>query len=203
MQVKEFHLGPMMTNCFLAWQEDKIAYLFDCGGENLEALVSFVKEKGLDLQYMVLTHGHGDHIAGLDTFFKYFPNAKLYIGEEEKAFLEDANLNLNSYITGKEFHYSGDYQTLRGGDRVGAFLVIDTPGHTIGSKSYYHEPSHTLFSGDTLFYHSYGRCDLPTGNERQLLESLRKLCRLPEETKVYSAHTESTSIGEEKRFLGL
>ena len=86
MKVKTFPLGPMMTNCFLAWKEDKTAYFFDCGGKNLEKLEQFVKQENLDMKYLVLTHGHGDHIDGIYEFLKLFPNASLYIGEEEKEF---------------------------------------------------------------------------------------------------------------------
>src|SRR3712207_8017330 len=80
---------------------------------------------------------------------------------------------------------------------VGEFLVFDTPGHTIGSKSFYHKYSKILMAGDTLFYHSYGRFDLPTGSQHQLVESLKKLCSLPEDTIVYNGHTEETTRSEE------
>lgn len=202
MKVKTFPLGPMMTNCFLAWKEDKTAYFFDCGGKNLEKLEQFVKQENLDMKYLVLTHGHGDHIDGIYEFLKLFPNASLYIGEEEKEFLTDPNLNLNLYTSGAPFEYDGEVSVVKGGDMLGDFLVIDTPGHTIGSKCFYHKDSNTLIAGDTLFYHSYGRFDLPTGSREQLVESLRKLCSLPDDTVVYNGHTENTTIGEEKLYLG-
>lgn len=202
MNIKKFHLGPMMTNCFLVWREDKIAYFFDCGGKNLDKVEQFVKEEKLDLQYLILTHGHGDHIDGVPEFLKRFPQAKLYIGLEEKDFLYDANLNLSPYISGDTFQYDGDVHFVQGGDLIEDFLVIDSPGHTIGSKCFYAEKDNILIAGDTLFYHSYGRFDLPTGSQRQLVESLRKLCQLPENTVVYNGHTEETTIGEEKRYLG-
>src|SRR3712207_7036314 len=72
---------------------------------------------------------------------------------------------------------------------VGDFLVLDTPGHTIGSKSFYHKDSKILMAGDTLFYHSYGRFDLPTGSQHQLVESLKKLCSLDRKsTRLNSSH---------------
>ena len=109
---------------------------------------------------------------------------------------------MNSYISGNNFEFDGEIHTVQGGDMIGEFLVLDTPGHTIGSKSFYHKDSNILMAGDTLFYHSYGRFDLPTGSQRQLVESLRKLCELPENVIVYNGHTEETTIGEEKEFLG-
>lgn len=202
MKIKKFQLGPMMTNCFLAWKDDKTAYFFDCGGKNLDKLENFVKQEALHMKYLILTHGHGDHVDGVHEFLKRFPTAELYIGAEEKNFLTEPTLNLNAYISGEPFKYDGEVKLMRGGDMIGDFLVIDTPGHTIGSKSLYHKDSNTLIAGDTLFYHSYGRFDLPTGNQSQLVESLKKLCELPENTIVYNGHTENTTIAEEKLYLG-
>ena len=85
---------------------------------------------------------------------------------------------------------------------IGDFKVIDTPGHTIGSKCFYDEKGKILISGDTLFRRSYGRYDLPTGDLNMLCNSLEKLSKLPEETVVYNGHTDETTIGEEKIFLG-
>lgn len=202
MQVKKFHLGPMMTNCFLTWGDNGTAYFFDCGGKNLDKVEAFIKDNQLSMKYLILTHGHGDHIDGIHEFIKRFPETKIYIGKEEKEFLSNPNLNLNSYISGNNFEFDGEIHTVQGGDMIGEFLVLDTPGHTIGSKSFYHKDSNILMAGDTLFYHSYGRFDLPTGSQRQLVESLRKLCELPENVIVYNGHTEETTIGEEKEFLG-
>ena len=86
---------------------------------------------------------------------------------------------------------------------VGEFKVLDTPGHTIGSKSFYCPEAKMLISGDTMFRRSYGRYDLPTSSGEMLFNSLAKLCRLPADTKVYSGHSDETAIGEEKEFLSM
>lgn len=78
--------------------------------------------------------------------------------------------------------------------------VIDTPGHTKGSKCFYYEADNMLMAGDTMFKNSFGRYDLPTGNVDELFDSLQKLVKLPPETLVYNAHTETTTIGDEKLF---
>ncbi len=202
MEIKRFYTGPFQTNGFLVWNDNKEAYFFDCEGESLEKVFDFIKENGLDLKYIVLTHGHGDHICGLNKMKANFPDAKVYIGEEERDFLYNNNLNLAPYIIGREFKYEGGFKTVREGDRVGEFTVIDTPGHTIGSKCFYNKENKILISGDTMFKNSFGRSDLPTGNGRELFKSLAKLCaRLPEDVKVYNGHMEVTTIGDEKRFL--
>lgn len=202
MKIKCFPLGAMYTNCYLAYDEEtKEAYFFDCGGKNIGRLNEFIKENSLDLKYIVLTHGHGDHIEGLNLLSETYPEAKVYIGKEEKEFLYNSNLSLTRNISGEDFVYNGELTVLSEGDMVGKFKTMDTPGHTIGSKCFYYEAENILISGDTMFRRSYGRYDLPTGDIDDLFDSLYKLTKLPEKTVVYSGHSEPTTIGEEKVFL--
>lgn len=202
MKIKCFPLGAMYTNCYLAYDENtKEAYFFDCGGKNIGKLNQFIEENNLNLKYIVLTHGHGDHIEGLNLLAETYPEAKVYIGKEEKEFLYNSNLSLMRNISGTDFVYNGELNVLSEGDMVGKFKTIDTPGHTVGSKCFYYEAENILISGDTMFRRSYGRYDLPTGDIDSLFHSLYKLSKLPENTVVYSGHSEPTTIGEEKVFL--
>lgn len=202
MEIRRFATGPFQTNCYLVWNDKKEAYFFDCEGERLNRVEETIEKEGLTLKYIILTHGHGDHICGLNRLKEIYPEATVYIGEEEKEFLDNNSLNLAPNIIGRAFHYNGGFRTLTNGDRVGDFTVIDTPGHTIGSKCFYNKESKILISGDTMFRRSFGRYDLPTSSGKQLFDSLAKLCaKLPEDTVVYSGHTEPTTIGEEKIFL--
>ncbi len=198
MNIKEFKLGGMPTNCYLAWEE-KSAMLFDCGGENLGELQNFLETNKLELTKVIFTHGHFDHIGGLDKLKELFPNVEVYIGKEEAEFLTRSELSLSTMLTGMDYKYSGDYKTLVEGDTIDGFMVIDTPGHTIGGKCFYHKDSGIVVVGDTMFKGSYGRYDLPTSNGKMLFASLKKLCEiLPSETKVYNGHTDITTIGKEK-----
>lgn len=202
MKVKRFYTGSFQTNNFLVWNDNKEAYFFDCEGENLNRVFDFIKEEELNLRYIVLTHGHGDHICGLKKLKEEYPEAVVYIGEEEREFFSNTQLNLSPYIIGRDFVYEGGFKTVKEGDKIGDFIVIDTPGHTIGSKCFYNKENKIMISGDTMFKRSFGRSDLPTGNGGQLFKSLAKLCaRLPEDTVVYNGHMEPTTIGEEKKFL--
>ncbi len=163
--------------------------------------MAFLKTHDLTLKRVVLTHGHYDHIAGLNKILEYIPNIKVFIGEEEKEFLSEGSLSLSMALNGTLFKYNGDFTTVKEGDEVAGFKVIDTPGHTRGSKCYYHDKEKIIFSGDTMFRRSYGRFDLPTSSREALFDSLKKLCTYPLETRVYSGHTEVTTIEEEKSFL--
>lgn len=202
MNIKNFPLGPYLVNCYLVWDENKNATLFDCGGENFNSLLTFLKENSFHLENIILTHGHGDHIGGLNKAVQLFPKVNIYIGKEDEEFLTNPSLNLSNFIQGTDFKFNGTFHTLKDGDIIAGFKVIDTPGHTVGSKCFYNKNMGIMITGDTLFRRSYGRYDLPTGNFTQLQNSLRKICEnYPPETVVYTAHSEPTTLGEEKSFL--
>lgn len=202
MDIKIFRLGIYGTNSYLTWNDEKIGYLFDCGGENLESVSTFIEENKINLKYVIITHGHGDHIGGLNKLKELYPDVEVYIGKGEEEFLCSDNLNLMSFITGTTFQYNGKYKTVQDGDKIGEWEVFDTPGHTIGSKCFYFSNENILITGDTIFKESYGRYDLPTGSKEMLFNSLQKLCKLfPDETVIYSGHTGPTTIEHEKRYL--
>lgn len=201
MNIKLFQLGCYMTNCYLVWNEQGEATLFDCGGDP-KKVIDFLESNSLELKNIILTHGHGDHIAGLNDLKEKYPKSEVYIGEEEKDFLKKDSLNLASAIQGIPFEYGYEFNTLKQGDSIFGFEVIDTPGHTAGSKCFYNRENGFMITGDTMFRRSYGRYDLPTGNLLALKKSLSKICNdYPENTVVYNAHTQPTAIGEEKKFL--
>lgn len=202
MVIKTFIAGMMQTNCYVASNEEtKECFLVDpavCTPD----MVSYIKENGLKLQAILLTHGHFDHILGITEFLREF-EVPVYAYEAEKELLEDAEKNLSSaygmFYTFKEAEYLKDGQVLEiAGMKI---KVIYTPGHTVGGCCYYLEEEKVLFSGDTLFYTSIGRTDFETGSYNKLVNSVRlKLFRLPDEVKVYPGHMSETTIGYEKKY---
>ena len=200
MNIKRVVAGVYAVNCYIVYNDNKKGFIIDPGGDS-DDIIKFIDEENINLEFILLTHGHGDHIEGLNDLASHYPKAKVYIGEEDKDFLYNSELSLSDAIFGEVFRFKGELITVKEGDTIGDFKVIDTPGHTIGSKSFYDEKDKILMSGDTLFRRSYGRYDLPTGSLEMLCHSLEKLSKLPDETVVYNGHTDNTTIGEERRFL--
>lgn len=203
MKVGKFVLGPVATNCYIGINEEtKECFIVDpatCPPE----FVSYIKNAGLTVKAVLLTHGHFDHIMGLDALLKEFP-VPVYAHEAERDLLESEQLNSSASMLGQPYSFSGaDFVTNRQELRIAGFeiRVIYTPGHTVGGCCYYIEKEKALFSGDTLFRGSVGRTDLPTGSMGQLVSSVRdRLFVLPDDTKVYPGHMEETTIGYEKKY---
>lgn len=203
MKIERFVLGPVGTNCYIARSEEtKECFLVDLAACPPE-LVSHIRNAGLTVRAVLLTHGHFDHIMGLDGFLKEFP-VPVYAFGEEKQLLENAQLNSSASMLGQPYTFSGAKYVTSDEilDIAGMKIrVIHTPGHTAGGCCYYIEEERVLFSGDTLFRGSVGRTDLPTGSMGVLVHSVReKLFALPDETKVYPGHMEETDIAYEKRY---
>ena len=202
MKIERFVIGPIGTNCYIVINEEtKECFVTDPAACPPE-LVSHIRSTGLKVQAVLLTHGHFDHIMGIDDFVREFP-VPVYAHEAEKELLENAQLN-SSAMYGMGYTYSGA-EYLKAGQvlTIAGFEihVIYTRGHTAGGCCYYIPAEHVLISGDTLFHASIGRTDLPTGSSSQLVRSVReKLMVLPEETKVYPGHMEETTIGYEKKY---
>jgi glyoxylase-like metal-dependent hydrolase (beta-lactamase superfamily II) len=188
------------ANGYLLWDDaSSLAMVIDPDMTG-EVLLNMIKRRELKLDTIVLTHGHFDHIASVNRLLELFPHAKLMVHRLDAPFLADPELNLSSW-QGREIRVRQEVQVLEDGDILSVgeetLRVLHTPGHTPGSICLY-TPG-VLFSGDTLFKLSVGRCDLPGGDMRKLLSSVReKLFTLPDETKVYPGHGPATTISDER-----
>lgn len=164
---RTFLTGILSTNCYVAWNEQtKEAVIVDPAAYS-KKLAEFLREEGLKPQAVLLTHGHFDHIMGLDALLEEYP-VPVYVHEAEKGLIADPKTNLSlTYTNGYVFE---DATYVTDGQKIAAagvtFEVLFTPGHTSGGCCYYAETENMLFSGDTLFRCSVGRSDLPTGMRR-------------------------------------
>ncbi|OLN32274.1 MBL fold metallo-hydrolase [Desulfosporosinus metallidurans] len=194
-------MGSMGANCYLyACMESKKAVIIDPGADG-KRIYRWVLEKGLKVDYILLTHGHVDHIGAVDELRELLGEVSVGIHAGDAGMLTDGKQNLSSYfgpglVLKKADFLLQDGQELAIGKEV--LKVISTPGHSPGGVCFL--CSEGLFSGDTLFAGSIGRTDFPGGSMEQLLDGVKKkLLILPEETRVFPGHGEETSIGEEKR----
>jgi glyoxylase-like metal-dependent hydrolase (beta-lactamase superfamily II) len=143
-----------------------------------------------------LTHCHFDHISGVN-WLKEKYNVPVIAFHVEEEGIKNKDINLSEYVTGTGVSVTCDKLVFENDEiEVGnyVFKVIHTPGHTSGSTCVY--DGENLLSGDTIFADTYGRTDLPTSNQHQMLKSIDKLLNLPPDTKVYPGHGNETTIEE-------
>lgn len=200
MKIEKFVLSSMGTNCYLIINEDTKEMVVIDPATSPEYLISHVKNKGYIPKAILLTHGHFDHVMGIDGWVEEF-SIPVYLHEDEIKVLEEPRWNL-SYMFGTSYSY-GEGIGIKDGEVLElagiSLQVIHTPGHTLGGCCYYVEKESVLFSGDTLFCHGVGRTDFPTGDMKTLMKSIReKLFCLPKNVVVYPGHEKETSIGDEQ-----
>lgn len=217
IKIGKMVLGVCQTNCYFLYREgEKECIVVDPADQGV-SIYGVLQKNGFRVSAILLTHGHFDHIWGLDALRDAVCAAaesdglepvKVYAHEAEKELLRDAGKNV-SRQAGRPCVTSADVY-VKDGEEISAagmsFQVIATPGHTAGGCCYYFREAGFLLSGDTLFAESIGRTDFPTGSMGVLVRSVKeKLFVLPDDTKVYPGHGESTTIGHEKEnnpFLG-
>lgn len=200
MIIKNFYTGPLSVNSYVVTDEKtKKTFMVDPGGHNTD-MVNYIKENELDLEYIILTHAHGDHIGGVPDMKKEFPNTKLLGCIYDKEMFENAKLNMSSMIYGYPVEFTAD-KYVADGDimKIGEMELkfFHTPGHTPGGMCIQLED--VVFSGDTLFEQSIGRTDFPGSSFQAIVKSIHeKLFVLPDSTKVLPGHMGTTTIGFEK-----
>ena len=199
LAIRMMVLGPVQTNCFFLINEDTKEVLVIDPADHAQKIIEWMKSENLKPVAILLTHGHFDHIMGVEGIRKEY-GIPVYASRDEVDVLAKPQLNVSTmmgaYLSMKadELFCDGDVLELAGMK----LKVISTPGHTIGSVCFYIEEEKVLISGDTLFEASVGRTDFPTGSSRQLIESIKtRLFILPDDTSVFPGHGGTTSIGYE------
>jgi len=197
-----FVVNEFETNCYIYKDPNSdSAMIIDPGGETLQ-IVEFVKKNNFNIEKICITHGHYDHINGLEEMLNFF-KVPVYIFEEEIDIIIDDTANLSIFLN-KQMNIKYDrieWVKLKDNDTVSCgtqqFYVMHTPGHTKGSMCLYLKDNY-LFTGDTLFCGSVGRTDFPTGDMDLLDMSLKKIFSLPEDTIFFPGHQSSCVLKKEK-----
>ncbi len=201
--IKSLILGPVQTNVYFIINDDTSECVLVDPAYSPERIVQLIKDNGLILCGILLTHGHFDHIAGVQGVLDEY-KVPVYASAKEEKLLSDPELNESQEVFGRGItvvpdHLLKDNEEFELGGIT--FRNMDTPGHTEGSCCYYAKEMGALFSGDTLFEGSVGRTDLPTGSSRTITRSLNEvIMTLPDETDVYPGHGGYTTIGDERNY---
>ncbi len=199
MIIKTFIEPPIDNNNYLIIDEEtKDAALIDCSSID-DRIDDELEKQGANLKYILLTHGHFDHVVGIRPN-RFKTNPQIVMNKEDLDWLNKTNQYLPMFgmpeITIPNIDlFVEDNDTIKLGTI--SIKVLHTPGHTQGGVCYLAE--NKLFSGDTIFREAVGRCDLEGGNFDQIVESIEnKIFTLPTDTIIYPGHGNTTTVGWEK-----
>lgn len=197
MTLRTLCLGELDTNCYIVWDDNRIAMVVD-PADDADKILSVIQSEKLSVAAVVLTHVHFDHLLAAEELCAA-TGAPLCIGKGDEDALSDPIRNLSGVfqmcapVRLKTDKLLSDGDILKVGDL--SFTVLETPGHTPGCICLMGE--NVLFAGDALFYDSIGRVDFPGSDVPSMIASLRRLAALPADMRLYSGHGPETTIGRE------
>lgn len=204
LNIQLFVCNMLQENCYVVSDETSECILIDCGAffkSEREAIVRYITENKLTPKHLVATHAHIDHNMGNNTIYDVF-GLQPEVLSADKMLMENLSRQAESLLG-----VSLDYELppvetyLEATDTIcfgnHTFTLIHTPGHTPGSTCFYCREEEVVFSGDTLFQSSIGRVDLEGGSMFDMIQSIRLISQLPDQTKVFPGHGPQTTIGHE------
>lgn len=205
IKIEKFQVNPIEENCYVVSDESNECCIIDCGAieeYEIDKIAQYISDNNLKPVHLLATHGHVDHNWG-NVAMEQLYGLKVEVFERD----EDLILNMEEQeksIFGRkmtDFPTPSIGKLLTEQDKIlfgsHEFSIISTPGHSPGSCFFVCEEEKIAFSGDTLFKGSIGRTDFMGGNKFMIIMSLRQICQLPDDIKVYPGHGPETTIGYE------
>ena len=194
MEIHELVVGPLKTNCYIVTSDMNHAVIIDPGFD-AEKIAAKIRELGAKPKFMLLTHGHFDHIGAVNALKKTFPEMKsVILAEDEDICLNPGLINNEIGVVTKPDMLFADGDIVKLDDLD--FKFVATPGHTKGCACIIVEDK--IFSGDTLFSRGYGRTDLYGGSTRDMKMSLKKIGAIEGDYEIYPAHGPHTTLKTEQ-----
>ena len=193
MKVKLLRVGPIGTNCYILEDDQtNLAAVIDPGDEP-ELIQEALEKEGVEVRYLLLTHGHYDHTTAVPALHRVYPQADIYIHQADANGAGSTLFPLAGEVDDLKLYDEGD--VIRLGDHE--IQVLHTPGHSPGSVTLKVED--VLFTGDTLFAGSCGRTDLRGGSYEQIMQSLKRLGELKGDFHVCPGHDRTSTLERERR----
>ena len=207
MKIARLIFNPIQENTYIIWDDTLEAAVIDAGNMNErenEVLAKFIADNGLKPKYALNTHGHFDHLLGVD-FLREKYGAQLAMSSKDEFLLKGASVSAELFGVKADALPEAIDVDLEGKESIKfgntELKIIPTPGHTPGHVAFYEPESKVLFTGDTLFRESIGRTDLPGGDYSWIMSSIiENILPLGDDVKIYPGHGETSDIGHESMY---
>lgn len=207
MKIARLIFNPIQENTYIIWDDTLEAAVIDAGNMNErenEVLAKFIADNGLKPKYALNTHGHFDHLLGVD-FLREKYGAQLAMNSKDEFLLKSASVSAELFGVKADALPEAIDVDLEGKESIKfgntELKIIPTPGHTPGHVAFFEPESKVLFTGDTLFRESIGRTDLPGGDYSWIMRSIiENILPLGDDVKIYPGHGETSDIGHESMY---
>ncbi len=212
LKIGRLVVGALSTNTYFVYKDGGDECIVIDPADTGRLLFGKLRSAGFRTVGILLTHGHYDHVGGVETMKAAanevadnhgYASVKVYACEAERELLHSVDMNLSDWL-GRACTVDADVYVKDGDEIEIAGIkckVIATPGHTAGGCCYYFEEAGFCVCGDTIFQESTGRTDFPTGSQSTLVRSIQdKIFTLPDETKLYPGHGDMTTVEYEKKY---
>lgn len=193
--------GPLQNNCYIVFDKETLDSVIIDPGFGPENLINDIKNNGLNLNAILLTHAHFDHVSGIDKILNDINvSIPIALHKDDLNLLQDGG-GAKDFGLDLIFKFKPSMELIEGQNiKVGndSLSVLHTPGHTPGHVTFYSKSLDAAFCGDLIFYHSVGRTDLVYSDNNHLINSIRtKIYTLPPQTILYNGHGLETTVAEE------